>query len=32
VDLYITNTGGHQTSYVYRLLGEYYHHDDSSLD
>jgi translation initiation factor eIF-2B subunit beta len=32
VDLYITNTGGHQTFYLYRLLGEYYHHDDSSLD
>ena len=31
VDLYITNTGGHQTSYVYRLLGEYYHHDDGVL-
>ncbi len=32
VDLYITNTGGHQPSYVYRLLGEYYHHADSNLD
>lgn len=32
VDLYITNTGGHQTSYVYRLLGEYYHTNDSNLD
>lgn len=31
VDLYITNTGGHQTSYVYRLLGEYYHPSDSVL-
>jgi translation initiation factor eIF-2B subunit beta len=31
VDLYITNTGGHQTSYVYRLLDEYYHHADYNL-
>lgn len=31
VDLYITNTGGHQTSYVYRLLGEYYDARDSTL-
>ena len=30
VDLYITNTGGHQTSYVYRLLDEYYHPNDST--
>lgn len=31
VDLYITNTGGHQTSYTYRLLSEYYHPNDSVL-
>ena len=28
VDLYVTNTGGHQPSYIYRLLAEYYHPDD----
>jgi translation initiation factor eIF-2B subunit beta len=28
VDLLITNTGGHQPSYVYRLLDEYYNHED----
>lgn len=28
VDLYITNMGGLQPSYVYRLLAEYYHRDD----
>lgn len=31
VDLYITNTGGHQTSYVYRLLNDYYDARDSHL-
>jgi len=31
LDLYITNTGGHQPSYIYRLLSEYYHHEDSVL-
>ncbi|CAB1097583.1 unnamed protein product [Ectocarpus sp. CCAP 1310/34] len=28
VDLYITNMGGLQPSYIYRLLAEYYHRDD----
>ncbi len=28
VDLYITNIGGHQPSYIYRLVGEYYHTPD----
>lgn len=28
VSLYITNFGGHNPSYVYRLLAEYYHPDD----
>lgn len=32
LDLYLTNTGGHQPSYVYRLLAEYYHPDDRVLD
>ena len=32
IDLYWTNTGGHQPSYVYRLLAEYYHPEDRSLD
>mmetsp|Transcript_32710 Transcript_32710/g.43061 ORF Transcript_32710/g.43061 Transcript_32710/m.43061 type:complete len:377 (-) Transcript_32710:133-1263(-) len=31
IDLYITNMGGHQPSYIYRLLAEYYHHEDSVL-
>ena len=31
VDLYITNAGGHQPSYIYRLLAEYYHRDDYIL-
>lgn len=28
VELYLTNVGGFQPSYVYRLLAEYYHTDD----
>ncbi|KAL7522954.1 hypothetical protein ACHAWX_007697 [Stephanocyclus meneghinianus] len=28
IDLYITNIGGFQPSYIYRLLAEYYHSDD----
>jgi len=28
VDLYITNTGCHQPSYIYRLLADSYHPDD----
>ncbi|CAM9633599.1 unnamed protein product, partial [Chrysoparadoxa australica] len=31
VDLYITNIGAHQPSYIYRLLAEYYHRDDHFL-
>lgn len=31
VDLYITNAGGHQTSYVYRLLDECYDQRDYVL-
>lgn len=31
VDLYITNTGGYQTSYVYRLMGELYDARDQSI-
>ncbi|KAG5178526.1 eukaryotic translation initiation factor 2B beta subunit [Tribonema minus] len=31
VDLYMTNIGGHQPSYIYRLLAEYYHRDDYIL-
>ena len=36
LDLYITNnttttTGGHQPSYIYRLLTEYYHPADYTL-
>jgi len=28
VDLYVTNIGGFQPSYIYRLLNEFYHPDD----
>ena len=28
IDLYVTNIGGFQPSYIYRLLAEYYHSDD----
>ncbi|CAM9351760.1 unnamed protein product, partial [Phaeothamnion confervicola] len=31
VDLYITNGGRYQPSYIYRLLAEYYHRDDYLL-
>ena len=31
VSLFITNNGGHQPSYVYRLLHEYYHPEDTVL-
>ena len=31
IDLYVTNTGGHQPSYVYRLLAECYHPEDREL-
>mmetsp|Transcript_14499 Transcript_14499/g.21536 ORF Transcript_14499/g.21536 Transcript_14499/m.21536 type:complete len:388 (+) Transcript_14499:48-1211(+) len=31
VSLYMTNIGGHQPSYIYRLLAEYYHRDDYTL-
>lgn len=31
LDLYITNTGGHQPSYIYRLMSEYYHAADYNL-
>jgi translation initiation factor eIF-2B subunit beta len=31
VDLYITNAGGHQASYVYRLLDECYDQRDYVL-
>lgn len=28
VDLYVTNQGGLQPSYIYRQLADYYHRDD----
>jgi translation initiation factor eIF-2B subunit beta len=28
IDLHVTNIGGFQPSYIYRLLAEYYHSDD----
>jgi translation initiation factor eIF-2B subunit beta len=31
VDLFITNNGGHQPSYIYRLLQEYYSPEDNYL-
>ena len=32
LDLYVTNTGGHQPSYVYRLLAEGFHPEDRELE
>jgi translation initiation factor eIF-2B subunit beta len=32
IDTYITNSGTHQPSYIYRLLGEYYHPADTLED
>jgi len=31
VSLFVTNFGGHNPAYIYRLLAEYYHSDDYSL-
>jgi translation initiation factor eIF-2B subunit beta len=31
IDLYVTNNGSHQPSYMYRLLAEYYHPNDHVL-
>lgn len=31
ISLYLTNMGGHNPSYIYRLLSEYYHPDDLDL-
>lgn len=32
INLYVTNNGSHQPSYVYRLMSEYYHPKDHVLD
>ena len=32
INLFVTNNGSHQPSYVYRLMSEYYHPKDHSLD
>ena len=32
LDLYVTDDGGHQPSYVYRLLAERYHPEDWALE
>ena len=32
IDLFVTNTGGHPTSYVYRLLSENYNNEDYQLE
>uniref|UniRef100_A0A6U4LTB6 Translation initiation factor eIF2B subunit beta n=1 Tax=Hemiselmis andersenii TaxID=464988 RepID=A0A6U4LTB6_HEMAN len=32
IDLFLTNAGGHNPSYIYRLLAEYYSMQDQSLD
>ena len=32
IDLFVTDTGGHTSSYIYRLLAEYYHKDDYHLE
>lgn len=31
ISLFITDSGGHAPSYVYRLLAEYYNADDNAL-
>ncbi|KNC83853.1 hypothetical protein SARC_03910 [Sphaeroforma arctica JP610] len=31
ISLYVTNSGGHAPTYIYRLLSEYYHPDDQIL-
>ena len=31
VDLYVTNSGSHQPSYMFRLLSELYHPNDYNL-
>lgn len=31
VDLFITNSGGHNPSYIYRLLAEFYHQSDDNF-
>jgi translation initiation factor eIF-2B subunit beta len=31
VDLYVTNIGGHQPSYIYRILADWYHPEDYDL-
>eukprot|EP00924_Labyrinthula_sp_SR-Ha-C_P005326 maker-scaffold_1-snap-gene-28.30-mRNA-1 protein AED:0.01 eAED:0.01 QI:127/1/1/1/1/1/4/69/341 len=31
VDLYVTNSGGHHSSYLYRLISEYYHELDTEI-
>lgn len=31
ISLFITNFGGHNPSYIYRLLAEYYHPDDYEI-
>lgn len=32
VSLFVTNTGGYHSSYIYRLLNEYYHQGDYNLE
>lgn len=32
IDLYVTNNGSHQASYMFRLLSEYFHPDDYNLE
>lgn len=31
INLYVTNNGSHQPSYIYRLMSEYYHPKDYQL-
>eukprot|EP00054_Salpingoeca_dolichothecata_P019878 m.124368 g.124368 ORF g.124368 m.124368 type:complete len:67 (-) comp23418_c2_seq1:141-341(-) len=31
INLFVSNIGGNASSYVYRLLSEYYHEDDYEL-
>ena len=32
IDLYVTNSGSHQPSFMYRLLAEFYHPSDYDLE
>jgi len=31
ISIYVTNNGSHQPSYIYKLLSEFYHHQDYTV-